>query len=237
MNSVSSNPLLFFRTPQALSKQILVLSLANRRWAYFAKEFQKKPLNMTFENEKFQMLDGVSVFEKRAILKTAPLYTKLLIFFVSKKYKERIENLAKGLFELMQSGFQIALDEEQILADQKARMANWKANAQKPVVNSPVQQEELDTPLVMSLFLGNFHNLLSIENLLAKIQLKFTGNKDDRGIYLGKVLETIGLATLKDCRDKGIKDNSTADQYLEKNLKNFKQLILKNHGNVIKEIN
>jgi hypothetical protein len=236
-----TNPLLFFKNSQALGKQIKDLSLIDKQWGRLAKEFERKPLNLTLEDEKFQMLDGLSIVEKRDLLKKAPLYTKIFSCFFSKKYRERMQTLAEGLFELMQSGSQVILDEEQVIAEQKRRLEEWKAiaNAQKPISGStknitPSINEDLDTPLIESLFLGNLQSFLSMENLLAKLgDLKFTGKPADKAIHLGQLFKTIGLNTLQDCKDKGIQDNFTADQYLEKNKKNFKQLILNNHGNVI----
>lgn len=236
MNSISPqvNPLLFFKTPKALSKQLVQLSLKNKQWMRLAKEFERKPLNLTLENEKFQMLDGESIIEKRKILKKTPLYAKIFSPFIGKEYRERMTHLSEGLFELMQSGSPVILDDKQLLAEQKARVDAWKNGLPKP--QTCTIEEDLDTPLIVSLFLGNLHNFTSIENILATLDLNFTGNKADRIILLGKVLDTIGLKTLQDCQDKGISDNASANQYLVQNKKNFKQMILKNHGNVITAI-
>jgi hypothetical protein len=231
--SIQANPLLFFQNPKALSKQLQLLGVSRKQWARLAKEFERKPLNLTLENGKFQMLDGASIVEKRDILKKPTLYSRILKPFLTRKYRERMENLAAGCFELMQNGSTLILDHQQILADQKARVDEWKKILPQPDMTF---EEDLDTLLVASVFLGNLQSFLSIENCLAKIDLKFTGNTADRTLVLGRVLATIGLKTLQDCKDKGIQDNFTADRYLEQNKKNFKQLILKNHGSVIKAV-
>lgn len=231
-----ANPLLFFKNPQRLGKHLQQLGVVKKQWVILAKEFEKKPLNFTLEDDKFQMLDGLSIIEKRKILNQPPWYAKILKIFFSKTYKQRMENLAEGCFELMQSGCTFILDEETIVADQRRKVEEWKKAHRVEKPSSPSEEEDPQTPLVVSLFLGNLHGLLSIENLLAKLELEFMGNKADRTKILGNVFETIGLKTLQDCKNKGILENLSADQYLQQNKKKLKELILKNHGNVIKKV-
>lgn len=114
-----------------------------------------------------------------------------------------------------------------------------------PQANAPVVAQDIfadddsDDILVASTGFGGLgipytQNLLDLIKL-GNTELKYKGPASNTIKVLTDVLKTIGFETVKDCKDKGIKDFHTFQAHIENNKEAFKRAILQKHGNVIKE--
>lgn len=106
MSSVNITSETIFDSSKALSHQLKHLGLSDKKWIYIAKLFENNPFNFTAENGNIQTLDRKIVIKREDLLRKPVFGNGICAFFLKalqgKKYRQRMDNLAMGLLELMQ---------------------------------------------------------------------------------------------------------------------------------------